>query len=180
MEVRSRPRAGGYSLVELLIAATLMIFIALGILPLFTRSVVSVRRGANATEVGNINRTAVEEYFQLAFNSPELTIDAGTEKITEQKFLAHSRQWVPQSNPELPADPAIWYRTTTVRQYGWNAVSELPTDDTVLTVDPSLALPAGSSGADIILKEIIVDIDQSADPGIFGDAQLTVRIFKTH
>ncbi len=50
----------------------------------------------------------------------------------------------------------------------------------MLTVDESLALPANSPAADVILKEIVVDIDQSAAPGIFGDAQLTVRIFKSH
>ena len=173
-------RTDGYTIVEVLIAATLLLVISLGILPLFTRAAISNKQGDDSTEVANLNRATVEEFAQLAFNSPALTVDAGVEKVVQQKFLVHSERWVDLAAPDTPADPAIWYRTTTVRQYGWDAVQSVPLDPELLTVDPALERPAGSPSADIVLKEIIVEIERPQKTSIFGAPELSLRVFKTH
>jgi Tfp pilus assembly protein PilV len=52
----------GLSIVEVLIASALLLIIALGILPLFSRSIISNRQGLDSTEVSNMARTQMEEY----------------------------------------------------------------------------------------------------------------------
>lgn len=99
----------GMSLIEVLIAVAIMTVIALGIVPLFMRSIRQNREGANYTEVTNIARSALEELVRNDFNSPELTIDAGTVKETRQVYDRTLQLWVNASlapNP-LP-DPTDW------------------------------------------------------------------------
>ena len=67
----------GLSIVEVMIAAALLLIIALGILPLFSRSIISNRQGLDSTEVSNMARTQMEEYAQLPFNHLMLTVPDG-------------------------------------------------------------------------------------------------------
>ena len=69
---RRRPRdlpgrARGFTLVEVLIAAAILLVVALGILPLFMRSIVSNMEGSDHTQVANAARARAEEFFQLPF-----------------------------------------------------------------------------------------------------------------
>lgn len=119
------PRVAGMSLIEVLIAVAIMMVIALGIIPLFTRAMRLNREGANFSDVTNVARTTLEEYLKLDFNSPQLTLAAGqTTLTTDQYWDATTRLWtaVPVGGP--PAG-AIWERTISVQQF---AAGDLTSD----------------------------------------------------
>jgi Tfp pilus assembly protein PilV len=154
---------GGFTVIEVLIAAVLLLMIAIGVLPLFTRSIVSNAEGYDHSQVANFARARAEEFFQLPFNSDELTLTAGTERIFDEYYSQASGGWVDGAVPD--GETALWTRTTTLRQFN---VADLttPLTDTA---------PAGN----VHLKEITVAV-QSARGGPLGvGKQITVRLFKS-
>lgn len=140
----------GMSLVEVLVAALIMVVVALGLIPLFTRSMRQNREGANFTDLTNVARSALEEYLQMDFGAPRLTIPAGSEELVVQHYWnAATEEWLP-----LPADldtlpaTARFERTIQVQQF---ASGDLILDG---TLDDPLA---GDAPADLVqLKRIRV------------------------
>ncbi len=170
MNRRRRRGPGGFSLIEALVAAAIFLIIALGLVPLFTRSMISNAAGAESTDVSNFGRSRLEQFYQLPFNSADLTIDAGTEKQFDDYFSFADHTWKTGAAPV--GDPASFERTTIIRQYGIGALT-----DGVL--DPDEALPAGEDATFIHLKEIEVNIVASRASGVMGPAkQINLRVLK--
>src|SRR5688500_9627085 len=119
---RTAPRSHGQrgmSLIEVLVAALIMVVVALGLIPLFTRSMRQNREGANFTDLTNVARSALEEYLQMDFIAPRLTIPPGSEELVVQHYWnAATEEWLP-----LPADlntlpaTARFERTIQVQQF---------------------------------------------------------------
>ena len=161
----------GFTLVEVLIASILLLAIALGTLPMFLRSITDNTSGRESTEASNFARSRIEEYSQLNFNSPELTIDAGSEKVVSDYYSAAYETWTDGAPPA--GDPTIWIRTTTVRQYSATALDDLQ-------LDAAEALLAGTSNSLVHLKEVIVSIQGQSVLGLLGrPSQVTVTIVKS-
>ena len=191
MDVELRPhRTNGFSLIEVLVAGALLMVIALGTLPLFTRALRDNRSGAESTEVSNVARSQLEEFFQLPWDAPKLVLVAGdpnggTIKVFGDFYSNADQRWKPCDAP-LPvdcdpancivpaADPARWTRTTCIRQFSNDDV----TDDGVLADDEALAFDADPS--QIHLKEIVVRARGAGQSAVFGPAKrLTVRTLKS-
>ena len=174
MDVELRPRrcAAGFSLIEVLVASVLFITIALGILPLMTQSMRNNRSGAESTELANMARSRLEEFFQMPFDSTDLTLDTGIEKPHLDYYSEANREWVDGTPP--PEDPARWLRTTRIRQYGIAAL-----DDGDL--DPATeALPAGTPASQVHIKEIVVQLQGVRTNSLFGPPKrLTLRTIKS-
>lgn len=155
--------AGGFTIIEVLVAAVLLLMIAVGILPMFTRSIVSNAEGFDHSQVTNFARTRAEEFFQLPFDNPDLTVTAGTELVFDEYYSQSTSKWVDGAAP--PEDTALWTRTTTVRQFS-------VTDLTTPLADTA---PAGN----VHLKEITVTV-RSPRAGPLGvGKEITVRLFKS-
>ena len=161
----------GLSIVEVLIAAAILLIIALGILPLFTRSVISNRQGLDSTEVSNMARAQMEEYAQLPFNHLMMTIpDGDTELVVEEHYSENEDRWKDGKDP-AGGDHALFTRTTTIRQFG---------------VDPSapsgLTAPiqGGETPSTIHLKEIQVNVLGRVGGPLGPQKQITVRVYKSH
>lgn len=175
----SSPRHGeqGLSLIEVLVAVAIMMVIALGILPLFMRSIRQNREGANYTEVTNIARSALEEVVRHDFNSPELTIDAGTSKQTRDVYDRGLQRWV-NINPvtaSLPAPsdpdkPFFYERWITVEQFQGGDF----TDDGYLD-SPQ---PAGSDPLYIQVKRIRVMVVPLGQPFLGRAVPTTLEMMK--
>jgi prepilin-type N-terminal cleavage/methylation domain-containing protein len=153
----------GFSLIEVLVAAVILLFIALGMVPLFTRAITSNAEGYENTEVVNYARSRAEEYLQYPFNSPQLTLGVGDDVLEIKDFYSQDQEaWV---SPE-PADEIVLFnRTTQVRQFG---VTSLETP-----------LPGGSPPSQVHLKEITVTIEGRGINDTFGTGkQITVRTLK--
>jgi type II secretory pathway pseudopilin PulG len=161
----------GLSIVEVMIAAALLLIIALGILPLFSRSIIANRQGLDSTEVSNMARTQMEEYVQLPFNHLMLTVPDGTQQlVVEQHYSEKDDKWKLGKDP-AGGDTALFVRTTTIRQFGID-----PTAPSGLTA----AIQGGEPPATIHLKEIQVNVLGHAGGPLGPQKQITVRVFKSH
>ena len=74
---RARRRERGTSLVEVLVAALLLVIVALGLVPLLTRAMASNVSGADSTTVSNYAKTGAENLRQASFFWQELIVPAG-------------------------------------------------------------------------------------------------------
>lgn len=108
--------AAGFSIVEVMVAGVILAVIALGLIPLYSRSIRSNVEGFDYTQVSNFAKSRAEEYLQYPFGSAPLDVPDGSEELEVQDFYsAEKREWV----TELPEDPdaALFERTTTIRQF---------------------------------------------------------------
>jgi len=165
----------GFSLIEVLIAALLLLVILLGIVPLFLRAMSSRQAGRESTAVGSYARTRAETLLQLPFNHPDLTVPGGAAQLEVVEYLdGATHQW--SQDPAL-APQAIWVRTTRVRQFGSADLLDGDTDGDGNHLD--LPLPGGTNPRSIQLKEIEVAIESPRDGGPLGAAEeITVRVLK--
>ena len=119
---RKAPRSHGQrgmSVVEVLVASLIMVVVALGLIPLFARSMRQNREGANFMELTNVARSALEEYLQMDFGAPRLTIPAGSDELVVQHFwnsATHEWEPLPADLNTLPAS-ADFERTIQVQQF---------------------------------------------------------------
>jgi Tfp pilus assembly protein PilV len=154
---------GGFTIIEVLVAAVLLLMIAVGILPMFTRSIVSNAEGFDHSQVANFARGRAEEFFQLPFNSPELTLLVGVDRVFDEYYSQNTRSWVDGAVPV--GDNALWTRTTTIRQFS--------------VTDLTAPLADTAPPANVHLKEITVTV-QSTRSGPLGVGKaITVRHFKS-
>ena len=188
MEMR-RSRPAGFSLIEVLIAGFLLLIITLGILPLFTRSMIDNRSGAQSTEVSNVARSQLEEFFQLPWDATRMVLvggdlAGGTIKAFGDYYSLADEEWkvcaapMPDCDPAnctVPVgDPARWTRVTCVRQFSNDHV----TNDGVLADDEALAFDAAAS--QVHLKEIVVRVMGAQQSAVFGPTKrITVRTLKS-
>lgn len=181
LETPRRP-ARGFSLIEVMIAAGVLLIIALGLLPLFTRAIVNNQAGNEYTQVSNHGKSRVETLFQLPFGDVELTVpDGSTELVTEEYWLEPLQQetetlgsWETGPSPDPPpaGQMVLWTRTTTIRQYSVNAL-----DDGELTIDE--ALDGGTDPIFVHLKEIQVQAESPRIGGpLAGGKQVLLRMLK--
>jgi Tfp pilus assembly protein PilV len=176
VEVQLRPRAQGsreegMTLIEILMASLIFLAVSLGVVPMFTQSMVSNASGNDSTKAANFARARAEELKQLPFNHPDLTIESGTEKSVQEYYTSDDGRW--HAYPIPPGASPEWSRLTIVRQYNVDALE----DDRVEIAE---ALPAGSDATFIHLKEIQVAVEQAG--GLFTSSAkaITVRTLRAH
>jgi hypothetical protein len=155
-------------LIEGVVAAAILLAISLGILPLFTRSIINNRSGFEFSEITNASKARAEELFQLPFDSPQLAINSGTERIFEEYFSQRDKIWTPgiESDATSDGDLALLRRTTTIRQFNVNDLNT-PIDDSA---------PPGS----VQIREITVRAQSTRAGSLWGPGKRTVvRVFKS-
>jgi type II secretory pathway pseudopilin PulG len=163
----TRPPEGGFSLIEVLIASVLLLFIALGIIPMFVMAMQSNVAGQDHTLAANHARGRLEQLMQLPFDDPILTITAGTERGWTEIFDESTDSWILLVGD--PPDNTNWLRQTTIRQFD---AEEL---------DPADAISATEAAADptkVQLKEITVEVFSHRLGGIMGAKEMTVTAYK--
>ena len=181
-------RKQGFSLLETLVAAALLLIIAVGILPLFTRALFNNNAGNEYTKVSNFGRSRVEEIFQMPFNEPGLmTIPTGqTESVLVEHYRSDLNTWEPGATPSspLPPDPnnpfsneVLWLRTTSIRQYSTDAIND--DDDTAVDLKKADALSGDTNPVFVHLKEVEVSIESTRTGGPLGAGkEVLLRTFK--
>jgi prepilin-type N-terminal cleavage/methylation domain-containing protein len=161
----------GMSLIEVMLASVLFLTISLGVLPMFAQSMVSNSSGNDSTKAANFARARSEELLQLPFNHLDLTIEAGSEKVSEEYWSRTTEDWRPFP---IPADAsAEWVRNTTIRQYSVDALA----DDVIQVAE---ALDAGADPSFVHLKEIEVEIEQFGGLLQSSAKTITLRTFRSH
>jgi len=165
---RSKTQSDGFSLIEVMVAAVILLVIALGLVPLYTRSIRSNVEGFDYTHVANSARSRADELFQLPFDSPRLTVPGGETVLEVQDFFSHAEhRWMEQAewDTEGGDDTALFTRTTTVRQF---AVGDM--------TNP---LPGNAPLETIHLKEITVAVAGGRTAILGGGKAIAVRLFKS-
>lgn len=147
----TRRSEAGFSLVEVLIATLLFMAVALGVLPLFTRSMIANQSGADATRVSQLALSHVEELMAPPFDSP--MVDPGT---SDEYFSEVDGVWK-LGAPPTSGDRVLWTRATRVTQH---SLSDLDADGVL--DDP---LPVGADESSIHLKLIEVRVGMTREVG---------------
>lgn len=117
---RSRDQAG-FSLVEALVATLLVATIVLGVMPLFTTSIVQNVSGKESTIATNYSRSGTEELVSLPLDRIQLRPPVG--QNSQQICQAYENgEWdyIGCTAPIL-GQPA-WIRRTSVQQYNINEI----------------------------------------------------------
>jgi hypothetical protein len=169
--IRGKRGEQGLTLIEILFAALLFMAVALGVVPMFTQSMVSNTSGNDSTRAANFARARAEELTQVAFNHQDLTVDAGTEKTLQEYYTSSDSLWhlYPVPSGTIPT----WNRTTIIRQYNVDALD----DDRIEIAE---ALPAGTDPSFIHLKEIQVSVEQGGSFFTSKAKTITVRTLRAH
>ena len=141
-----RPGEAGFSVIEGLIAALLLLVVTLGILPLFSRAMSNNVKGNDSTRQSNAGIDAFETGLGLNFNSGGMAIAPGTTETVVTETLALKKIASPTGGPdvalstrwELPADLGTYDvrvldRRRTLRQFSLadyvdNQVFDTPLD----------------------------------------------------
>jgi type II secretory pathway pseudopilin PulG len=161
----ARAHEQGFSLIEVLVASVIFMFIALSIIPMFTMSASSNVQGQDNTKVANLARGHLDELWELPFADPLLTIPDGSDELVRNEYYDKATDSWKINSGTLPAGTLYW-RVTTVRQY---SVEDLAT---------RVSAPADPSKVQI--KEIIVEIHSTRAGGpLGGGKELTVSAYKS-
>jgi type II secretory pathway pseudopilin PulG len=167
----AKVRESGMSLIEVLVAVAIMMTIALGIIPLFTRSIRQNKEGDNYTNYTNVARTTLEEIKSLDINAPQLTIASARSVRNMYQYWSNATQtwwswdttagaWANLGGLPTGADDgglpapapanALWYRTITVEQF---TAGDL-TDDKSL----DFPLPGSADAMNVHYKRVRVAV----------------------
>lgn len=150
---RSSSTEAGFSVIEGLIAALLLLVVTLGILPLFSRSMNNNVKGNDSTRQANGATDTFETSVALPFNSGDMTVQPGTTSTVVLDTIALKKVASPtggidqaiSNRWELPAalgsfDVQVMNRQRTLRQFSLDDFSTDMTFDTALDggVEPRL------------------------------------------
>lgn len=162
---RGRQTGGesGFSLIEVLVAALILLVIALGLVPLYSRAIRSNVEGFDYTRVTNSAKSRAEEFLQYGFSSERMSVPGGqSEREIEDFYSADEHKWVETLEA---GDTALFTRTTTIRQFS--------------ATDTDTPLDGDAPPDAVHLKEISVAVEGGGGP--FGPGKtILVRVLKAH
>ena len=177
LRTRHRNARSGFSIIEALIAAAILLIIAIGVLPLFTRALTNNLAGDESTRVSNFSKSAVEDLVNRDFNHVDLLITTGSSKIVGPDYWQDADKTRTGEEIWTATPPAagvgVWQREVEVRQFSVRAFEDLK-------LDPAEALPAGADVQDIHFKvsEARVQGIRQAGP-LESSKRITVRTIKS-
>lgn len=125
----------GMSVVEVLVAAGLLLVISLAILAMLTRSLANNTRGWEATQTSNFARTQLDQYLGEYLSAPGIEISAGATENTASQFWASGSSVI-----DNDADEG-WYDSESLAQ--GTVLLEKSTTVTQFNVKTLLGDPAG-------------------------------------
>lgn len=172
MESRAATSKGrgesGFTVVEGLVAAAILLLIAIGLLPLFARSILNNARGSDYLQASTHAASGLEDLQRVPFNNFDIRLNGGSGSLARS---AYTRSGFGSGTPVSAEDwtagaPAagitpLWTRNFRVRQFGIHAL-----DDGVITDDE--ALPGGTDPIFIQLKQIEVELNSGKAAAVGG------------
>lgn len=161
----------GLSLIEALIAMALLLLIAIGILPLFTRAMINNAAGSQATQTANHARGQIEDLTQLSFNNLALRVDAGAERLTDDAYFSGAPLGQGDEHWEAPGagnGTVLAQRTTRVRQFSLNSLDDSDSDGIIDKIEGLVdgdedgefdnPQPSGTAVQFLHVKEVAVEV----------------------
>lgn len=162
----------GMSLVEVVIASFILLILALGVVPLFTRSMASNASGADSTRVSNMATEGAERFLQLDYHDPALEIPLGDlSRVVEEVYTEEDGDFIPgtEATALTAGKTPLWTRVSTIRQFNVNDLTNPIPGEDPLNPNPSAQV-----------KEIQVAVEGLRRGGPLGSTKsLTVRVLKS-
>lgn len=158
----------GFSVVEGLVAAAILLLIAIGLLPLFARSILNNARGSDYLQAATHAAGGLEDLQRLPFNNFDIRLDPAQRSLARSSYTfsgfgtgtpVSAEDWTAGAAP--PGRDPLWVRNVRVRQFGIQAL-----DDGVITDDE--ALPGGTDPIFVQLKQIDVELESGKAAGPAG------------
>jgi Tfp pilus assembly protein PilV len=118
----------GFSVIEGLIAALILLVVVLGVLPLVSQSMVNNAQGNSASNETNASIDKLESLYSLPFNNAELTVPAGQTSLVEREALSDN-VWI---DAALYSGTPQYVRQKTVEQFSAADLDDDGTFDTAL------------------------------------------------
>ncbi|MCB1035377.1 MAG: prepilin-type N-terminal cleavage/methylation domain-containing protein [Acidobacteria bacterium] len=85
---RLRRRQAGFSLVEGLVALAILMTVVIGLIPLFTQSMINNTAGRHLTQATNFTTDSFEELAQLPLNNDLLDLPAGLPRVVRAQLIS--------------------------------------------------------------------------------------------
>mgnify|MGYP001565830625 CR=1 FL=1 len=159
----------GFSLIEGLIAAALLLIVTVGVLPLFSRAMLNNVKGNDSTRQANGATDEFERSLALPFNSGAMEVPGGSTQVVETRAIALKALGSPPEGPsqsvsarwELVADLGtddlpMMTRQRTLRQFSFDDFNDNQIFDSALDGDVEDRL--------VHLKVVDVTLDDPAAP----------------
>ena len=164
MEPRPRARRtgeAGFSLIEGLIAALLLLVIILGVLPLVSRAMFNNLQGNDATQETNATVDGLEELLSIPLQADDLTVLTGeTSRVHSDVFSSRTNSWADGTAPDRTDAGKQLVRTRTVE---WFGLSDLEQDSEGDAIDPNRTLDTPLDGdtlpGNVAYRRITTTID---------------------
>ncbi len=166
----------GFSLLEVLIASVILLFVAIGVLPLFQRAMANNTQGREITQVVHRAKSEMEEIIQLDFNDALLTWTGADETEITQYWDDANEAWITVADLTAVPDGTDYTRQIRVKQFN---LDELQSNETTAQWT---ALPADAPPNEVHLKQVEVEVavhrGRSTAAGGIG-RNLVIRSFKS-
>lgn len=175
--VRQSASSGGFSLVEVLVASFFLLVVLLGVLPVFTRSMVTNQMAYDNTRAAAFARSEIENYMQAPFNdpggTPVMDLPVGQSELeTDEYFDPVTHTWV--TGPPPPGTSYLWSRNIKVRQFHISAIDNGELEDTE-------ALAGGAHADNVHLKQVLIEIQRGNESSILGPPRtITLNTFRSN
>lgn len=166
---RQRASEAGFSIVEALIAALLLLVIVVGTIPLFTRSMLNNVQGDEGSRANNIAIDNLETLLSLPFDSLPMSLPAGNTTLTRSDALLLEANLWHDAGTIPSGDRARYLRNSTLRQYN--------VDDILDNGALDNPLPGGFTPSQVHLKVVDVEV---ANPRRAGSPPYRVRVVQAY
>lgn len=180
--VARRSAEAGYSVVEGVIAAALMLIVTIGILPLFSRAMLNNVKGNDSTRQANGALTEFERSSGLPFNGGAMTVPDGVDELVETSAIALkaapsgpgivSQRW--ENVADLATgDQIMAQRTRTLQQYAFSDFGD----------DQNFDNPLPGETEDRLVHVKVIDVsigESSSDPSAIFAPPYRVRMIQAY
>ncbi len=170
--IRRQRGNAGFSLIEMLVAAALLMFIALGLIPLFVQAMRDNETGSDLTTATSGNKSKLEESSQVPMSSPDLVPDMGsTQHLARDSWTQGDATKINDRNEGwwagVPSDKGriLWKREMQVYQYSMSSLDKQRQD---YVLAPNERLPGGTNPIYAPLKEVEVVVESESRSAILG------------
>ncbi len=166
-----RDPQSGFSLVEAVLSAALILVITVGIMPLFTNSIVQNVQGKESTESTNFSRSGSEFLYPLPLDRPQVRPDVGDDEAVTCAQYTDKDGWKPYACGADPTGEPEWLRRSEVQQFNINEIYDSDTKNGEPTFkNPVTGYSLGNDELDsfVHIRQLIVTTSGQRDGGALG------------
>lgn len=174
-KARSMRSSGGFSLVEVLVASFFLLVVLLGVLPVFTRSMVSNQMAYDNTRAAAFARSEMESYMTAPFDSALMSVPTGQSTLEIEQYYDTTdpldEKWVTGVPPSTASYE--WTRKITIRQFHISAI-----DNAVL--DDGEAQAGDAHSSNVHLKQVLIEVQRGKSSLLGPPRQIVLNTIRSN